>query len=461
MINFKSVTKFSLPYALLKIYVDFAYLWLFYKRVYILNKNKVPKDKAVIIAPNHQNALMDALAVLASFRNRTVFLARSDIFQNPVVARIMRSFRIMPIYRIRDGIGSLQKNQDTFNMSAEVLKSQQRLSILPEGNHAGFKRLRPLKKGLARIAFQVAEENDFKFDVYIVPVGLEYSHYQNLRSTLIINFGDPIRLSDYNERYKENHPRAFTALTKDLRKHLIKQMTHIESDEYYDSVLELKDMYALEILNKEKKPVNPVSLFIEGKRIVEYLNQFIKESPDKFKAIDQKVKTFTKALRKEKMTHDVFAKKRHSVFELIIKSLLMILSFPAHIFGLINNFIPILVAEKIVTKIKDPQFRSSVKFVILILLYPVLYLAMFFIVWAFEPVWWIKYVYILLSIICGYILIDYASWSRNILAKWRYNFYVNRKKSKISKMKRLRDQIIAEVKSIDNLNYSYRHKRQV
>ena len=57
-------------------------------------EGKLPDDgKAVIVAPNHCNTLMDALVVLQSRRAPMAFGARADIFKNPTAAKILHFFR--------------------------------------------------------------------------------------------------------------------------------------------------------------------------------------------------------------------------------------------------------------------------------------------------------------------------------------------------------------------------------
>ncbi len=40
--------------------------------------------------------------------------------------------------------------------------------------------------------------------VKIVPIGVDYGHYQNFRSTLFMNIGKPIEVSEFMGAYHEN-----------------------------------------------------------------------------------------------------------------------------------------------------------------------------------------------------------------------------------------------------------------
>ena len=85
----KKIQDYDGLYAFLRHYVDYV-LKLSYRKVNYNGVEKVPKDGAVIYAPNHTNALMDALLILAMDRKPKVFVARADIFKNPTLAKIFK-----------------------------------------------------------------------------------------------------------------------------------------------------------------------------------------------------------------------------------------------------------------------------------------------------------------------------------------------------------------------------------
>ena len=72
-------------YNLLRYYVDFI-LKLSYRKIQYTGFENIPTDGAVIYAPNHTNALMDALVILAMDRKPKVFVARADIFKQMILS---------------------------------------------------------------------------------------------------------------------------------------------------------------------------------------------------------------------------------------------------------------------------------------------------------------------------------------------------------------------------------------
>ncbi|MGM0505092.1 MAG: 1-acyl-sn-glycerol-3-phosphate acyltransferase, partial [Bacteroidota bacterium] len=272
-ISRETIEKKKLGYTILRPYVDFV--TKIYFRTTVHNFNNIPKDDNIIFAPNHQNALMDALAILATVKTEPVFLARADIFKKKSIAKILTFLKILPIYRIRDGKESLKNNEQIFQKTVDVLKNKNGLVILPEGNHAGLRKLRTLKKGISRIAFEAEEVNNFTLDIKIVPVGLDWTHYSNFRSRLFVNFGQPISVSDYYEEYKNNPPRGMNLLRERIAEELKKYMIHIESDDYYEMFDIIRYLYLPQMIKKmglknSKQPYN----FYAQKKIINALNQF-------------------------------------------------------------------------------------------------------------------------------------------------------------------------------------------
>ena len=99
--------------------------WMFrhsYRHIKYIGKENIPTDGAVIFAPNHTNALQDALAVLSINSERKVFVARADIFRNKNLAKILNFFKIMPIRRMRDGASEVLKNDETVERAIDTLQ---------------------------------------------------------------------------------------------------------------------------------------------------------------------------------------------------------------------------------------------------------------------------------------------------------------------------------------------------
>jgi len=215
-----NIEERSTGYNLLKLWAKFWHNIIYYRKFIVLGKDNIPLNKPLMFTPNHQNALMDALALVFSINIQPVFIARSDIFKKPTIARILYFLKILPIYRVKDGYDSIKKSQEIINKTADIITKGCALVILPEGNHSDRRRLRPLKKGFARMAFQAEELNNFELDLQIVPVGIDYDDYEKVRGSLIVKFGEPVQVKDFVELYQESPAIALNSIKDKLSEHL-------------------------------------------------------------------------------------------------------------------------------------------------------------------------------------------------------------------------------------------------
>lgn len=227
----KKIQDKNLGYNLLKQVVRFL-LYLFYGKIEVEGQKNVPTDKAVIFAPNHQNALMDALLVLYAQPGRIVFLARADIFHRKSIARILYILRILPVYRIRDGRDELSKNAGVFKQSIDVLRDGVPLCLMPEGRQSFKRQLSPLVKGMFRIAFQAQEELNQK-EVVIVPVGIDYSNYVKPFAKVVVRFGTAVSAKQYQQLYEEQPAKALNKLRDEVSIGISSLTQDIRSEKHY------------------------------------------------------------------------------------------------------------------------------------------------------------------------------------------------------------------------------------
>ena len=198
-------------------------------------KGELPKDGAVIIAPNHTSTLMDAMVVLRTRKEPTVFGARADIFKKPAIAKFLRYIRIVPMARIRDGAQSVLRNLETFAEVDEVLAHGVPFCIFPEGRHRPMHSLLPIGKGVARIAFASAA----KRQTYVVPTGIENGSFFRYRYPNTVTFGDPIDVNAFLQAHEgctENE--TFHAFRQELGKQISSLITYIPDDENYEAAWE-------------------------------------------------------------------------------------------------------------------------------------------------------------------------------------------------------------------------------
>lgn len=389
MLKLKSVTRTGAGHRIARVLSDIYHNNFFYNRIKYTGRENIEPNKPTLIGPNHQNALMDALAIL-SYDPKVfpVFLARSDIFFNDAIGNFLISMKILPVYRIRDGKEKLALNEKIFEASVDVLEQGKTLTVFPEAQHTPYRSLLQLKKGLMRIAFHTAEKHDFDIDLRIIPTGVYYKNYFNYRSDLLVNYGKPIFIKDYKERYQENKQAALNQLKRDMRDAMIPLAIHIKNKDFYDEYEFSRDVFDFEIAKKENLNLKKQEeKFKVDKKIISELDKFHDSEPEKFGIFAEKIKKYSEDLKEHKLKDYLFDKKVSPV-KTILSVLLSIILLPVNIIAFLNFAIPVCLPELLVKKFKDAQFHSSVRYVVSWVL-PVLWgLIGFALIWIFTDTIW-------------------------------------------------------------------------
>ena len=444
-----NIEKKSFGFNIAKNLVRFWHNFFYYRSFIVLGKSNIPTDKPLIFTPNHQNALMDALALHFSIDSQLVFVARSDIFKKPAIARILYFIKILPIYRVRDGFDSIKKNKDIILKTIDIITSDSAMVILPEGNHSGNRRLRPLKKGFARMAFQTEEANDFNLDIHIVPVGIDYDNYQNYRGSLIVNFGKPIAVKEFIESYKETPAIAINDIKDRLSEHIKPLIIDIESEDNYDLYNELRVIYRSRMAQKLNVDARDDRnrLYID-QQLIKHIAGYEKQNPDGASDYQKDILRFVKLRNKLGLTNTIIEQKGKSFIKLMFSSIALLATLPLYLYGAINNFLPYWLPIRLSKKIKDPQFQSSFKFVISLLSFPIFYIIQFLIVLLISSNWEIAIVYL----VSLPLLAPVAWWWQRffILTKtgWKYLTALSRKNKDFIEMIKLYDEIIMRADNI-------------
>src|SRR4030042_905145 len=445
----KNIDEFSIGYYLIFYYEIFCGR-IFYRKIQVANKDRIPRNRPVIFALNHQNAVMDALVVLNSYMRNILFLARADAFKNPVILKLLTLYKMLPVYRIRDGIGELGKNEEIFQITTGVLSRKKcPVGLMPEGNHGNKRQLRPLVKGVFRIAFRAQEEYGEEDGVKIIPVGLDYEKYTNFRTKLFVNYGEPVSVNQFFKAYKEDPARATNAIRSKLSEEMSKNMIDIRSAEFYDMYMNLRTIYNHSMRSRLNIPGKDLySRFRADKEMIRILEEKESNDPAQIKSISEKVKIYTEGITNLGFRDWLFGRNRYSYLLLLLLSLALLIMFPLFLYGLINNIIPYKLPLLFTKKFKDPPFHSTVKFIVGLIILPIWYLILFILAWIIVEPGWIKWIYLASLIPLGLFAHTWFIWFKKLRSMWKYSFMTSIKNFRIAGLKSLRAEIISTVDTI-------------
>ncbi len=147
----------------------------------------------LLIAANHPNSFLDAIIVGSLFKSPVYSLARGDAFAGKFITKILRSFNMLPVYRVSEGVENLEHNYTTFDACQQLFKENKIVLIFTEGRCINEWHLRPLKKGTGRMALNAWENN---IPLRVLPLGINYSSFRFYGKNVFLNFGSIISKND-------------------------------------------------------------------------------------------------------------------------------------------------------------------------------------------------------------------------------------------------------------------------
>ncbi|HDR50883.1 MAG TPA: hypothetical protein ENN90_04580 [Mariniphaga anaerophila] len=412
--------KWSLGYWFLKQYVRFAE-WLIYKNIIVTGKEKIPHNKPIVFAPNHQNALSDPLAVLLNTRFQPVWLARADIFGKSKVAdTLLRFMKIMPVYRLRDGKANLEKNEQTFADSIKVLENNFALALFPEAAHSAKRQMLVHKKAVPRIVFMAGEKTSNQLDIQIIPTGIYYSHYWKFNRSVIVNFGNPILVKDYIDTYSVNPNKAVIALKNKIYDAILPLTINIKSKRFYNEFERIREIYGKHFLKRQNKNYSILNLFKSDQQLTEKLDELEAVHPEETEKLAAEVNDLYERIKSAGLRSWLFNKNENHLAKLPAGVFILLIGLPVFVWGFLFNAIPFFLIDRLIRKkVKDESFWSTFFLGAGLVVFPVLYLAQLLAVAWFIPGFWLKLAFLASLPLAGKLAFNWYILLRKTIGRCR------------------------------------------
>lgn len=442
-----NIYDFPFSYNLAKKYVTSTFK-LFYSNYIVVGRENIPAGCPVIFAPNHTNALMDALAVASVVPHKmpVIFLARSDIFRNRTAAKILNFAKIMPAFRMRDGVENLGKNSEIFDRCVEVLHKNKAMCIMPEGNQEVERKLRPLAKGIFRIAFAAQQKYGNRPGVKIIPVGLDFGSIVKSHKHIIINIGKPIEVSDYMTDYEIN-PVATTNKIRDrLKNDLIQSTVHFDTDKYYQCFETATEIANTAYLKKLQLPDKTIFRFVARRKLSEKLVELKKNEPRTIHELDSLCTEYQKVLNETNLRNQILEQAPFNKLPLFYEWLFLIVTFPFFLDGLVLNFLPFFTPVYLRKNVFKPEFSgffSSLHYALGAITFPLFYTLQTILFHSLtDSPLWVSLLFFLLQYPLGKWALKWNSTAKKLKAKIRFNRLSRTKNQTITHAQILRNKII-------------------
>jgi 1-acyl-sn-glycerol-3-phosphate acyltransferase len=189
-------------YKLLRWIAGIALHW-FYREIRIVGQDRIPPNGPLLIAVNHQNALVDSLLVSWIIPRRIALTAKATLIENPLLALLFRVLHVVPLRRAADETANgasrapdRSRNRIAFDEIGALLQRNGAVLIFPEGKSHNESGLEPLKTGLARLALQARDQNLVR-GLTILPLGLVFEDKGTPDSVAGAQIGQPIEMDTW------------------------------------------------------------------------------------------------------------------------------------------------------------------------------------------------------------------------------------------------------------------------
>jgi len=145
-------------------------------KIKVEHKENLPSDRGFILAANHQTNL-DPLFIGLGFKRKVCFMAKEELFKNPILRFILNKAGSFPVSR---GTG----DHTVIDKAITIVQDGGVLGIFPEGTRSKDGVLKRAKSGAVLIASKTGGD--------IVPVSIRYGEKNFIRRNVLITYGKPI-----------------------------------------------------------------------------------------------------------------------------------------------------------------------------------------------------------------------------------------------------------------------------
>ncbi|MEZ5007301.1 MAG: 1-acyl-sn-glycerol-3-phosphate acyltransferase [Chitinophagales bacterium] len=326
------------------------------------------RNNCAIIVSNHPSAFMDPLLIAGLQKPIVFFMTRSDVFK-PFLRPVLWAANMLPIYRNMDGVNATLKNKSVFEACFKILKRKRSPLLFGEGltDDVFERKLKPLKKGAARMAFGAMNKYNWELDLEVFCVGMNYEDPTRMRSKMLISNAAPIQVSKYKKLYEENADKAIDQLTLDIENAIKGEITQIDNNEYFtmhEQVIRVtrKGMHTDD--HDPKLSIKDRQQY--SKKLADQINTLAKTPTNSFLSLKDKLDGYFTALQHKKVENKhIFSLAKNGKISSSKNIAFLLMAWPFAILGIVLMGIPYWITKWFVERtFKRKVFWLSVKMAI-------------------------------------------------------------------------------------------------
>ncbi|HEX6186038.1 MAG TPA: lysophospholipid acyltransferase family protein [Pyrinomonadaceae bacterium] len=397
----------------IKVVLLFA-LRVFFRRIEVVGRSRVPREGACLFVLNHPNALIDPAFLLCYAPRRVSFLAKSPLFRTPVIGFLIRQFDSIPVYRKQDESGdTVALNRKTFERAASLLRRGGTIAICPEGASHNEPFLLPLKSGAARIALGAVSAGErgkgkgegtehpdplplppSPLDLKVVPAGLYYTAKTTFRSGALLYFGEPIAVEPVEPDPDGEPPRdAVRALSERIAEGMRSLTLNADRHEALQMVARAERIFS----SGDDEDEEGASLERElrrRRRFVEAYTFHRQHSPARLEELEGRITAYEEELRQAgledpRQLSPATVSEYARVWKLAARVLVFLLLLPAALAGAALHYPAYKLAGVLATRFarEYDDVLSTFKIAAALLLFPLTWGVLAFVLYGVAG-WW-------------------------------------------------------------------------
>lgn len=170
----------------------------FYRDVRVVHGDRIPRSGPLLVAVNHQNALVDAILAQWVVPRPLRITAKATLAEGFSGAMLVRLTGIIPLRRASDERNAGDdptRNRRSFERIIEELRRDQAILVFPEGKSHNDAEVAPLKTGLARAALRARASG--VMGIHVVPIGLTFESKAEPGTVVVAQVGELIAVDEW------------------------------------------------------------------------------------------------------------------------------------------------------------------------------------------------------------------------------------------------------------------------
>ncbi len=425
---------------------------LFFSSFKVKGRVNIPSNKPLLIVANHPSTFMDPIVMAIAANRKIHFIAKGEAFRSKFAKWILPKFSMIPIYRKEHDPQMTHKNDETFEKVYEILEKGGAVIIFPEGISITDRILKKLKTGTMRMALGAEARNDFKLDVHILPMGLNFSNPHRFRSKVEIRIGQAIPVKEYEEAYIKDNFKAIHELKERVRVSIEGLIFCVDSPDTDQLIARIESIYKRNFLDKQNKRHLVMDEEIRISELVrERVNYFIKNDPSRVENMSLQLENHAELMKTLNLDGEIVDVVGGEKLKFAFKDYLyFIFGFPIFLFGFLNNYLPYKLPGILANKMNSrADFRGSILMASGTFIFLIFYVIQTILIYHFtvDVSIFITPAYLLLLPITGLFAYYYNEKLKNLKQSIEYNRLKKSGDPKIKSLVELEIDILQDMES--------------